>query len=91
MCWDFCVSSKPTARKEYDCQAKDWIVNGINNGAEFSEDDQKIIDHARSEDWKIKKGTQYAKTQGMWEGEFEVFRARKDLDLICMKYALYPE
>lgn len=89
--WDFSNESFTKARKEYRCDAAEWVVNGIDNDVEFSEDDQAIIDQARSEKWKIKKGTQYVKVEGMWEGEFSVFRARKDLDQICKKYSLYAE
>lgn len=91
MSWEFATTTTQKARKEHDCQASDWINNSNLNEIDFEKEDWAIIKQAESEKWKIKKGTTYIKTTGMWEGEFAQFKARIDLDIICSKYYLYQE
>lgn len=89
MGWELETTTRPVARKDYHCQASDWIENSGLERADYSEEDWSTIEKARSESWVIKKGTQYLKTEGKWEGEFAVFRARFDLDEICQNHDIY--
>lgn len=91
MSWEMETITHPKARKEYHCQASDWICNAGWSDEDYEPEDLKIINNARDENWKILKGTEYLKVSGKWEGDFSVFRARKDLDIICNKYELYDE
>lgn len=91
MTWDFCEQSEPTARKDYRCDAWHWIANSDFSEEDYEPEDWQIIENARKEGFKILKGTQYIKNKGIWEGEWSVSRARKDLDVICRKYGLYFE
>ena len=88
MCWDFAVHTEQLARKDYRCQASDWINSGYCE-LDFDPEDWQAIMKAKGEGWKILKGTNYLKVKGKWEGEFCVFRARPELDAICHKYDLY--
>lgn len=90
--WDFCTVQYPVARKEYHCQASEWIDNTIGwDECEYDEEDRPVIRKAREEGCKILKGTEYVKVSGKWEGDFYTFHARKDLNAICHKYELYAE
>jgi hypothetical protein len=89
--WDFSVTTKQVANKNYHCGAADWIDNSSNGEADYSAEDWAVICLAKKEGNLIKKGDRYVKTSGKWEGDFEVFRARVDLDKICNKYELYSE
>lgn len=91
MSWDFYTLTTPKARKQYTCEAIDWILNDGLDAYEFDEEELAIIEKARSEKWKILKGTKYVKISGKWEGEFCVFRARKDIDEICQDHDIYSE
>lgn len=92
MTWDLVTETKPVARKDYHCEASDWIDNTIGwDERDFDEEDRETIRKARAEGCKILKGTQYVKLSGKWEGEFSTFRARADLNAICHKYELYAE
>ena len=92
MSWDMQTVTNPIAKKDYHCQASDWIDNTLGwNEAEYDEEDRPIILKAKAENFKILKSTRYVKVTGKWEGEFDTFRAREDLDAICRKYELYPE
>lgn len=92
MTWEVSTLTTPVARKDYHCQASDWIDNTLGwNEEEYEEADRPAIRKALAEGKKILKGTQYVKVTGKWEGEFDTFRARKDLNDICHKYELYPE
>lgn len=91
MGWELESVTQPVARKDYHCQASDWVERAGLEEADYSAEDWATIEKARAENWAIKKGTQYTKTEGKWEGEFSVFRARLDLDAICQKYGIYQE
>ena len=90
MSWDEATNTEPTARKEYRCQASEW-VNNMMGRDDFTPDELIIFDKAKAEKFKILKGTKYRKVSGIWEGESSVFRARPDMDDICLKYDLYDD
>jgi hypothetical protein len=81
---------RAVARKDYHCQASDWI-NNMMGGEDFTPEELVIYKKAKAEKFKILKGTKYLKVDGFWEGEPSVFRARPDMDAICQKYELYRE
>ncbi len=89
MGWEMVTTSEPVARKAYHCEASEWIDNSGWGEGDYSPEDWALIEKARAENFEIKPGTQYVKVQGKWEGDFTVFRARKDLDHICHEYELY--
>ncbi len=92
MSWEIEKTTCPVAEKDYHCEASDWIDNTIGwEEEDFEEEDRPIIRKALSEGLKILKGTEYLMVSGKWEGEFTIYRARKDLDGICQKYDLYPD
>lgn len=93
MSWDFSTTTVQKANKEYHCDAASWIKNSDvgTNDFDFTEKDLATVKKAKSENWKIKKGTIYIKTTGMWDGEFSVFKARIDLNEICINYDIYEE
>ena len=87
--WDFSEETQPIARKDYHCEASDWLGNFSDD--EFDEEELTVIARARHEGFKILKGERYTKTTGKWEGEFSTFRARIDLNNICIKHNAYDE
>lgn len=90
MPWDFCRVTEPKARKDYCCDAAEWVLNsGVIEALTFSE--KRTIVKARRDKWRIKKGTRYVKCQGKFNGEFTVFKARFDLAIICEAYKLYED
>lgn len=92
MSWEIATVTNPIARKDYHCKASDWIDDTIGwDAEEYDEEDRVILRNAIQENCKILKGTKYINVSGKWEGEFETFRARQDLDAICIKYGLYPD
>ena len=91
MGWDFCEVTEQKARKNYHCDASEYIEDSGYSKEDYSEDDYKIIKDAKSEGNKILKGTEYIKCTGKWDGEFSTFRARKDLNYICKEYEFYPD
>jgi len=90
MTWDIATNTKPKARKEYRCQASECI-NNIMGPGDFTPEELIDWNQAKDEGFKILKGTVYMKTDGIWEGEASVFRARPAMDDICIKYLLYDE
>ena len=87
--WDFSEETQPIARKDYHCDASDWLTNFDRN--DFDKEELVIIDLAKTENNKILKGTKYIKVSGKWEGEFNTFRARIDLNTICADHDAYAE
>jgi hypothetical protein len=90
MSWDFFIVTTQVARKDYKCDAAEWLGNMMCDD-DFTLDELPIIKKAESEKWKILKGTVYSKTSGKWDGDFSVFRARPELDELCLKYDLYQD
>jgi hypothetical protein len=88
MGWDFSVTTRPIARKPYRCDAAHVIRD---TDCDFTAEERATIESARAGGWMINKGDQYVNCSGKWDGEFETFRARIDLDAICQDYDLYPE
>lgn len=85
--WDFSTTTIQRASKDYHCDASDWLQNDCIE--DFTEEEQAIYHKAESEGFKILKGTLYTKTTGKYEGEFGVFRARIDLNNICLGSGVY--
>jgi len=90
MSWTFSKVTFPVARKNYRCEASDWISNSMRYG-DLTEEDQAIWEKAKKEGCKILKGTRYKKITGKYEGEMSTYRARLDLDDLCCRYSLYPD
>ncbi len=88
MSCDFYNLTTQKARKEYRCDAMEFIQNSMSI-EEFTQSEQALIIKAQSERCKITKGSTYTKVSGKWEGDFSVFRARTEIDNICLKYDLY--
>lgn len=89
--WDFGRTTIQVANKDYECDASDFINNAGYGEQDFDKSDWETIKKAKSEGYKILKGTEYIKTNGKWEGEFSTCRARIDLDKICVKEGFYNE
>ena len=89
MVWDVCTETEPKARKDYHCQASDWIENSGLCEGDYDACDWVTIKKAKSENFRILKGEKYICVRGIWNGVASTFRARIDLDSICKKYELY--
>lgn len=89
--WELLGSKIVKARKEHDCDASHWVSESNFGEIDFDKEDWEIIQKAKSENWKIKKGDEYIFCKGKHDGEFTVTRARLDLNKICIKYDLYCE
>ncbi len=91
MTWEMATLTEPKARKDYHCEASDWIDNSGLGEEDFGIKDWAVIENARAENWQIRKGTTYVNTKGKWDGDFTVFRARTDLNAICRKHNIYQD
>ncbi len=89
--WDWCSTTYPVARKEYECGASVWLNESGYVEEDFDPSDWTVIERARTEGFKIIPGERYMCTRGIWEGEWSTFRARLDIDEICIAYELYDE
>ena len=88
MSWDFCTETRPVARKNHHCDAAVWLCECIGRG-DLSFTELRVIAKAKRENWQIVKGTKYLKVSGKYEGEMSVFKARFDLNQICLDHDLY--
>ena len=88
MNWTVATSTEPKARKEYECQASEW-VNNVMCRDDLTDDERIAYDKAKADGFKITKGMKYRKTDGFWDGDPSTFRARPEMDDICIKYNIY--
>lgn len=90
MSWEFATTEKRKARKDYNCEACDWVLNDISYVLELcSYAEKRDLVKAKRNKWHIKKGQEYLYTSGMWDGEWCVFRAIPEIDSICQRHDLY--
>jgi len=90
MTWDIFTDTDPVAKKDYHCDAcRYWLSNMGEN--EFDGDDLLLYQAAKTDGIKIKKGTKYVKREGKWDGEWCTFRARVDMNNLCIKLDLYND
>jgi len=82
-----------TARKEYNCNACEWIMNSdIMTDPSYFEvtfSDKRKLVKIRQEHFKILKGTKYIDYNGKDGGELFNAKSRIDANDICQKYELY--
>ena len=79
----------PIARKDYPCGACEWLLKGGLPDLKYSE--AKLWIKAQREGFKIKAGTRYLKQANIFGGDFCCFRARPEINELCMKYDIYEE
>jgi len=92
MSWEMETVEYPKARKDYSCDAAEWIGNTVGfNEREFEPEDWEKIEAAMNKNFKILKGEKYLKVSGKYDGEFSTFRAIPALDEICKKYDIYED
>lgn len=90
MGWEVETTSEPIARKNYRCDACDWIHDSINQGI-FSFAEYRLIAKARRDNWQIKKDQRYLKVSGKWDGDWSTFRARPEMHDLCVEHEIYQE
>jgi hypothetical protein len=80
--------TQPTAKKDYPCDACEWLLNGgYPEGMTISE--WRSIVRAKRNGWKIKAGQKYIKQAGIYEGDFYCTRSIPEIHAICLKYDVY--
>lgn len=89
--WDMQTVTTPKARKDYPCEACQWLLNDCWQEADYTPEEWQQMEQAKADGYKILSGQKYIKVSGKWEGEFAVFRARPEIDAICQKYDIYQE
>ena len=89
MCWEFEATTFPVAKKHYHCEASDWLNNCQIDECDLTDDERLSVEGAKADGWKILPGQQYIQVRGKWEGEWQTFRARIDIDAICQRHNIY--
>lgn len=89
---DLIRESFPKAKKEYVCNAFEWLDNQVYFITdEMTSEEKRIYEEVSKRKGKIQKGERYIKQIGIYEGEFSTFRAIPEIHEICLKYNLYYE
>jgi len=79
------------ASKDCACDAcAAWHRSGYGQ-SDVSADDWLIIEGAQADKWKIRKGEQYRKIVYKDGGEFVTYRARIDMDALCLRLKLFDD
>jgi len=90
--WDFCTITHPKARKDYPCDAWEWLSDcDYKEFTTLTFSERKSIVKAKKNGFKIKRGDIYILCKGKFDGEFAVSRAIPELDAICKKYDIYQD
>jgi len=79
----------PTARKDHNCSACEWIFNSDLRDYDFTFSELREIVKARKNNCKIKAGERYIKQINICDGDFYVFKAIPAIHDICIKYDIY--
>lgn len=83
----------PIARKNYHCQASEFVLEAWNEAdiAALPEDERKAFDLAKSHNFRILKGERYIKQISIYDGEYGTFRGIPTMVDFCHKYELFPD
>lgn len=82
--------STPKARKEYNCDACEFIFGfGNIRDYKFTFSEWRSIIKARDNNQKIKKGDKYIRQFNKYGNETYTFRAIPEMHAICIKYEYY--
>jgi hypothetical protein len=90
MSWSPEHVTEPIARRDYMCDACDWVIEYIGEGI-FSFKEYRLIVKIKRNGWKIKAGQKYLKLTGKYEGEWSVFRAIPEMNQLCLDHDLYQQ
>lgn len=80
--------ARPVARKTYNCNACEWVINALGDVC-FEMADMRTIVKARRAKWKIQPGERYLMQVQKDYGDIVTVRCKIDIDAICHKYDLY--
>ncbi len=83
--------SKPTARKEHNCDACHFILASGINGFGYSFSELRAIAKAKRKGYKILKGDKYIRQNNLFDGELYTFKAIPEMHDICINHGLYEE
>jgi hypothetical protein len=89
MSYTFLRDSEPIARKFHGCNACDHLLSGGIDQFDFLPTENEAIERAKSNGWKIQKGDKYYNQVGIYDGNFQNFKAIKEIHDICLKYNYY--
>jgi hypothetical protein len=79
-----------TARKHYPCDAcHAWLRSNYGKN-DVTADEWLTVEGAQADRWKIRPGTDYRKVVYV-DGGLYTYRARLDMDALCLKYELFDE
>lgn len=84
--------SKPTARKEYNCDACNFLFN-LSDICELglSLSEYRSVAKAIQNNYRIQKGSKYVRQFNTDGSEAWTFRAIPEINDICLKFDLYEE
>ena len=89
MCWDYETTTYSVAKNAYRCEACEWLNNIPIDEGDLSEKEIQTLADAKADGYKILPGQKYIKTRGLWEGKWETFGARIDVNQICQDHGIY--
>ena len=81
--------SEPTAKKEHECMASEFILNSGVNGFGYSFAELRVIAKAKQQKYKIVKGQKYLKQNNVIDGDFYTFKAIPEMHQICLDHDHY--
>lgn len=89
--WQFFEDSEPVAKKDYRCDAYLYWLSGTIDERDLGGDDLLIWQGAKSDGFMIKKGMKYTKRKGLFDGVWQTYKARTDLNDLCTRLDIFEE
>lgn len=83
----------PIARKDYHCQASEFVRDCWNDAdiSSLPQVEQDAFALAKLHNFRILKGERYIKQISIYDGSYGIFRGIPDMVDLCHKYELFPE
>jgi len=83
----------PTARKDHNCMASEWLTDSVYSLSElpFTYKEKRAMALARKNRWKIKKGDKYLRATCKCEGELYTWKAIPAIHDICLNYDIFSD
>jgi len=85
------TDERRTARKSHKCDATAWFHNYGMGRHDLTPEQQAIFDAAEADNGRILPGQVYHYQRAVYDGRMQTWRARLDMQSVCIAHGLFDD
>ena len=85
------TDERRTARKNYKCDATKYFHKCGMDRRDLTPDQQVIFDESEADKGRILPGQVYHYQRGVYDGQMQTWRARTDMQSVCIAHGLFDD